>query len=274
MFFPIAYSCQIRLRQLKRGTIFAPPKQPNTLKRFFFLIPAVLLGWGAVRAQAPAAKRPVELWAFRSVLDGTPRMLTLALHSDLYVAYDTYHCGLAKVWKEGVLKLGAVYNQKHGPQPLTVGGKYLDQPLTEAAFFVQQGTAATSQPKRAKVRFKGYRFSAGKVALKYEIELDSLKKASLEEWPEFVDGVSGPKLERHFTWVQAPPPDFQVFAEILVDGLASPQSLSTQAPFSVLSRTEKFMPGNRSVWKIQGLLKLSPDVSTQIHCFFDPATLR
>ena len=242
------------------------------MRRLIFLLISSLYSYSWLAAQAPAAKRPVEMWAFRSVLDGTPRMLTLALHQDLYVAYDTYNCGLAKVWKEGVLKVGAVYNQKHGPQPVTVGGKYLDYPVSESAFWVQAETSTGTGPKRAKVRFKGYRFTGGKVALRYEVQLDSLKKAELEEWPEYVDGVSGPKLERYFTWVQAPPKEFLVFAEIVTDGLSSPQSLSTQAPFTVLSRTER-LTGQKPVWKIQGLLRLSLDTATQIHILFDPATI-
>lgn len=223
-------------------------------------------------AQSPAAKRPVELWAFRSVLDGMPRILTLALHEDLYVGYDTYHCGITKIWKEGVLKQGPVYNQKHGPQPLSKGGKYLEYPLKASAWFVVGAKSSSLGMINAKVQFRGYRFEKGKIALKYEIKIDSLTSAEVEEWPEYVDGISGPLLERYFTWVKPPPADVQIFAEIAADGLASPESLKTNGTLKVLSRTEK-LSRSKPIWNMVGLLKLNATGSTFVNMLIDPAAI-
>ena len=41
-------------------------------------------------------QRARDPWAFRSVLDRQPRMLTLALNPECYVAYDLAHCVLYK----------------------------------------------------------------------------------------------------------------------------------------------------------------------------------
>jgi len=76
--------------------------------------------------------RPLEPWAFRSVLDSTPRVLTLALHDQLWAAYHTDSCSLFKVWKGNVRFQGAVYDQAHGPQPESLGdGKYQIKVLLE-----------------------------------------------------------------------------------------------------------------------------------------------
>ena len=56
--------------------------------------------------------RPRDSWAFRSVLDKQPRMLTLALDTACYAAYDLANCKLTKVWKGGVTLEGAAYTDK------------------------------------------------------------------------------------------------------------------------------------------------------------------
>lgn len=226
---------------------------------------------GIVYAQAPAATRPFELWAFRSVLDGTPRILTIALHHDLQVGYDTYYCGIAKIWRDGVLKQGPVYNQKHGPQPVTKGMKYLDQPLKAPAFWVLGGKNRAADFRPAQVQFRGYRFEKGKIALRYEFKLDSLISAELEEWPEFIDGISGPKLERYFVWTQKPPAEYSVFADIQATALAHPQnSIQTNGEWKVLNRNEK-LSLSKPIWQLNGLLKLAPQTPTYFTILIDPA---
>ena len=65
--------------------------------------------------------RPIETWVFRSVIDQNPRMISAALHKDLYLSYFTQTGTLYKAWK-GIVNLeGAVFNGAHGPQPTTVG---------------------------------------------------------------------------------------------------------------------------------------------------------
>jgi len=224
-------------------------------------------------AQSPAAKRPTELWAFRSVIDGTPRILTLALHQDLYVGYDTYHCGISKIWKEGVVKQGPVYNQKHGPQPITKGGKYLEIQLKESAWFILAGSGANqNQMKNCKANFKGYRFENGKIAIKYQLKIDSTTNAVVEEWPEYVDGISGPRLERYFVWIKPPPKDAQIFAEIAADGMASQSSLTHNTEFKILSRSEK-LSLSKPIWAVLGMLKIKTDAPTFVNVLLDPAAI-
>lgn len=245
------------------------------MKSFWALL-ALWLNVGFIQhtgAQAPAAQRPFELWAFRSVLDGTPRILTIALHHDLQVGYDTYYCGIAKIWRDGVLKQGPVYNQKHGPQPITKGMKYLDQPLKAPAFWVLGGKNRSADFRPAQVQFKGYRFERGKISLKYEFRLDSLVTAELEEWPEYIDGIAGPKLERYFVWTQKPPAEFSVFADIQAPALSHPQnSIQTNGEWKVLNRYEK-LSLSKPIWQLSGLLKLAAQTNTYFTILLDPAAV-
>src|SRR5689334_22309546 len=73
-------------------------------------------------------KHPHDPWVFRSVLDSKARMVTAALHENLYVAYDAQKCQLYKAWKGGVIFDGAVYTTHHGPQPSTKGYAYFVDP--------------------------------------------------------------------------------------------------------------------------------------------------
>ena len=74
-----------------------------------------------------APQRPNELWARRSVLDQRPRMLSLALSTDRYIAYDVEKCGLYKFWQGGIYWDGAAYNNIKTVQPTSWGTAYWEE---------------------------------------------------------------------------------------------------------------------------------------------------
>jgi hypothetical protein len=121
--------------------------------------------------------RPRDPWVFRCVLDQHPRMVTLALSDEMWVAYDATHCGLYKAWKGGVHFDGPVYTTVHGPQPTSVGTSYVDG---------IDGGVWYGNGKLANARWKGYRFNGDHVALEYEIALADGRKVAVQESPEFV----------------------------------------------------------------------------------------
>src|SRR5690606_4923871 len=105
--------------------------------------------------------RPLDVWVFHSVLDRHPRMLTVALDSSMYAAYDLPHCTLYKVWKGGVSLEGAPYTNKKNVQPVTWGTSYSDTLLNK--WTVQKnGTNDSFQ-----LYSKGYRLSGNQICLKY-----------------------------------------------------------------------------------------------------------
>ena len=90
---------------------------------WLFLVGAIIFASG-YRLPSNFEKRPLDVWAFRSVLDLQPRMLTVALDSECYIAYDLAHCKLYKAWKGGVSLEGAAYNDQKDIQPSSWGTPY------------------------------------------------------------------------------------------------------------------------------------------------------
>lgn len=144
-------------------------------------------------------KRPKDPWAFRSVLDKKPRMLTLALDSSCYAAYDLAHCTLYKVWKGGVDLQGAAFTDKKNVQPTSWGTSYSDS--------LEKTWVAEINGKKDSIRLvsKGYRFHNNQVWLKHALILSSGDTIQIEEHPEYIQNEKGqPGFERVFTISNVP----------------------------------------------------------------------
>lgn len=139
--------------------------------------------------------RPMDPWAFRSVLDKHPRMLTLALDSSFFVTYDLGRSQLYKAWRGGVTLEGTVYTDKKNVQPTSWGKAYYLDSLRQSFWeFHHQGKKMSLL-----LNNKGYRFEDGRITLLYEASLSGAGILSLEESPEFVTDQAGrPGLERVF----------------------------------------------------------------------------
>lgn len=145
--------------------------------------------------------RPIEPWAFRSVLDKKPRMLTVALDSACYVAYDLTTCTLYKAWKGGVLMEGTAYSDKKNVQPTSWGTPYLSDTIR----YVRWLATKDGKPEPSRIIHKGHVFNNGQISLKYWMILNSSDTVKIEERPEFVRSKSGePGLERVFSVSDAP----------------------------------------------------------------------
>ena len=111
--------------------------------------------------------RAQDPWVFRSVLDETPRIVTLALHDNLWAAYNTNTCALYKVWKGFVNLDGAVYTTVHGPQPTSIGNAYFVNQHRNPWQVSLDGNAQAIQ----KVQYRGHRFVGGQAQPNYEVQL-------------------------------------------------------------------------------------------------------
>ena len=140
-------------------------------------------------------QRPKELWAFRSVLDKQPRMLTLALDSECYVAYNLEHCLLYKAWKGGVTLEGAAYTNKKNVQPTTWGQSYFSDSLQKFKWVAE----FNGKTDLSKIVSNGYIFRNDQIFLQYQLILSTGDTVHIQERPEFVRNESGsPGLERLF----------------------------------------------------------------------------
>ncbi len=131
---------------------------------------------------APAVvTRPRDPFVFRCVLDERPRAIVVALHDDLWVAYDAQRCALYKAWKGGVKLDGPVYTAVHGPQPTTLGHEYTTAVTGDAWSAFQDGKQVA-----CKVRYGGYRISANRVVLEWRVQIANGPEVVVHEVPEFV----------------------------------------------------------------------------------------
>jgi hypothetical protein len=121
-----------------------------------------------------AVERPRPDWVFRAELDGRPQSVIVALSRELWVAYDSRACSLARVWRGGVgLRDGAPGLASQG-EALSVGGE------GQVWWLESNGRALATS-----VVWRGYRFSGGEVALRYELVAEGAR-VTIEETPEFV----------------------------------------------------------------------------------------
>lgn len=164
------------------------------------VILAILLG--AVRPPKLAnSQRPRDPWAVRSVLDKKPRMLTLALNKDCYVAYDLAHCTFYKAWKGGISLDGAPYTDQKVIQPTSWGTAYLSDSTLKSQWVAEAGGKSVL----ASISNKGYVFRANQIYLKYALITTAGDTISFEERPGFVRSSTGkPGLERMFTTTNVP----------------------------------------------------------------------
>lgn len=134
-----------------------------------------------------ATTRPHEPWVFRSVLDKHARMVTVALHEKLWVAYDAQTCSLYRAWPGGVKFTGAVYDMRHGPQPQSEGQAYEQLPAPGEPWVIRQGERANEQMPD----YRGYTLDGTeRVTFHYALTVGDTT-ATIDETPEAVVGADG-----------------------------------------------------------------------------------
>lgn len=167
-------------------------KQYSILRSHFFSIGLFLL-IGCASSQEEV-KRPSQPWIFRSVLDYRPRMLTLALDSECYLAYDLNQCGLYRAWKGGVNWNGIVYNEIKSMQPSCWGTDYILQKSLAGIWTLE----ISGEIKKPNVKFLGYRLEKQQIYLNYQLTTQN-DTIEVEERPEFIRNDQGmPGIERQF----------------------------------------------------------------------------
>ncbi len=162
-------------------------------KSIFFITLILLVS--ACEKKTNIHQRPLEPWAFRSVLDMKPRMITLALDSNFYVAYDLASCTLYKAWKGGVSMEGTAYSDKKNVQPSSWGTDYLSASMQHFQWNVERG----GKIEKSRIVSKGYFFKDNQIHLKFMLILSTGDTIRFEERPEYVENEAGdPGLERSF----------------------------------------------------------------------------
>jgi cytochrome c len=210
-------------------------------------------------------KRPADPWVFRSVLDRKPRMVTAALHDNLYVSYDARNCQLYKAWKGGVVFDGAVYTTKHGPQPTSKGYAYyqLQEDPKFFWYFVQNGKESEALP-----HFKGYYFKDGHVTFRFALEDENKQLTIVEETPEYATKDDKTGLQRTFT-VTNLPSGVDIKIKTLITNMQEESDYESDGDLKVIKKEKQEMKSG-SVYNAETELVLNRNSSTQFTIFYHP----
>ena len=173
-------------------------------RTLFLVLIAVLLGvwYLATRSTGSSTTyaRPNDPWVFRSVMDKQPRMVTFALNDQLWVSYSTDSCSLYKVWSGSTDFTGAVYNMRHGPQPMSVGSAWFENNHRQPWNVTLGGK--TESPR---TDYKGHRYTKdGHAELMYDLVLTDGQRIRINERPEYIDRDRQRGFERTYTVENAP----------------------------------------------------------------------
>lgn len=200
-------------------------------------------------------KRPREAWVLRSVLDGRPRILSIALHDNLWLAYNTKTAALYKTWTGKINFGGPVYTSSHGPQPVSSGVTYMEEPDENPWRITADGKEVTPE-----VSYRGHMILNNQVTLKYDLEYQG-KKISVEEKPEFFDaGNSKAGFERIFT-VSNAPAGVVLSLNVHLNSLTTATDFKTDGKFAVTNQRDE-NSGNQSFKAIDGKLVLGNGKTT------------
>lgn len=236
-----------------------------TIKKFVCLF--VL--FTSITTWAQEIKRPREIWVFRSVLDKRARVITVALHDDLYVAYDGNNCGVFKVWKEGVLLDGAVYTTKHGPQPVSIGKPYSMGLVDEQIWNVYKD----GKEIPTTVQFKGYTWKANKVTFHYQLSFEN-QTVIASETPEYrlkpKENKAG--LERIFT-IENMPASYTAGVRIQTENMVNSSDFVTDGVFKTEAKTEKFETSG-TLWNNKGILFLKANAPVKLVTYFSSEVVK
>jgi len=202
-------------------------------------------------SQATRAERGHDPWVFRSVMDAQPRMLTLALAPDFWLAYHTDDGALYKAWQDGVDFDGAVYTTRHGPQPTSLGPAWIESDLRNPWTYVS-GTGDSLTPS---FQFLGHHFEGDRAYLDYRLRLPDGHDIALSESPDYQTSPEGyPGLERVFR-VAYLPKGGQLFLHMDLQSLLSVQAIDTDGEWHPTQSGQVLLPGGQGT-TLQGVLQL------------------
>ena len=216
-----------------------------------------------------SSSRPQDPWVFRSVLDQKTRMITIALNEKLWVAYNTEHGAIYKSWNGIVYFDGAVYSEKHGPQPVTIGDGYAVSKYEKPWIMWQNGKDTT----QAIVNYKGHKFVNDHVQLMYEIS-DSLHSMTIlvtEQVEAVVDKKIG--LERTFT-VTGLKDGYGLGLRTNESSILGKENIVTNGEYKISKSEERTFATDRKCLDVEGVLVLKNGATTYNVAFMETATIK
>jgi cytochrome c len=231
----------------------------RTIVMLFLFIFAIGCGKQGKTTMGP--ERPYQPFVFRSVLDQQPRMITLALHDDLWAAYHTDSCSLYKVWKGHVLLQGAVYDNAHGPQPITIGDAWIVNPYKHPWSVKNNGQEVLKE-----VNYAGHALQNGRAVLMYNLTCADGTVINVEEQPEFLEKDKQIGFERTYR-LKNVPEGYEVSIAQHVTSIALTQNLTTNGKWTISTEDKKDVDG-KQLLTLDGRLGLLSGEETFFRTYF------
>ncbi|MEN7550795.1 PA14 domain-containing protein [Rapidithrix thailandica] len=200
-------------------------------------------------------ERPRDTWVLRSVLDQNPRMMSIALHDNLWLAYSTQFGGLYKVWDGSVNFEGAVYTTAHGPQPTSSGAPFLIQTVENPWRLIVGDETITPE-----VQYRGHTIQNNQVILNYELAYKG-QKIEVRETPEYLPiGAVKTGLERKFMTANVPE-GVEVALKVKLTSVQTEGDYSTDGQLA-FNESNKVEVEGIPFLEMSGLLKLNKNGET------------
>ena len=223
------------------------------------LMVIMILASGCNKEKESTYNRPHDPWVFRSVLDKKPRIITMALHENMWAAYSTKDCALYKVWKGTVFFDGPVYTRAHGPQPMSIGDAWIENKVAKP-FVLKSG----DEEIQVNAKYKGHRFRNDQVELMYHLSADGLDKPiQVYEKVEYQKSNTGnPVFQRIFT-VENAPAGKDVIFRFNASSIAVKENISSNGVLKITSE-KSVKQGNINSLEIEAELVLKSTETTTL----------
>lgn len=235
-------------------------------RTLFLALIAVLLGvwyFASKSNSGTTFSRPNDPWVFRSVLDKQPRMITFALDDQLWASYSTDSCSLYKIWAGSTDFTGAVYNMRHGPQPMSIGAAWF-----ENAYAQPWSVTIGGKTENPTTDYKGHRYTKeGQAELMYDLVLSDGQRIRINERPEYLNRDRQHGFERHFN-IESAPEGARVTLKTNVASIAASSNIETNGEWKQIETKTIETDDNLKSVEISGELTLKPKGNTQFRTMF------
>ncbi|MEL6650556.1 MAG: hypothetical protein AAFQ87_07115 [Bacteroidota bacterium] len=208
--------------------------------------------------------RPLDPFVFRTTLDKRPRMISLALHPKLWVAYDAATCHVYKAWN-GKLKFeGTVFNNIPGPQPSVDGYEFFAFGERETRWLVEQGGKRVTP----KTHFLGYTIQDNKLTFRFDLELPDGHRIKMSEYPEYDEKRSGNMTGLVHTFTTADvPKGVNVIMPVEYTALLFSGDLKTDGKLVKKSKVKRHFDWG-TTYDFEGELVLNSNEPTEFAVYF------
>lgn len=208
--------------------------------------------------------RPMDPFVFRTALDERPRMVSIALHPELWVAYDLETGNLYKAWNGKVRFEGAVFNGNPTKNPTTDGYPFIEYSQTENRWSIVE----SGKSYAPKVYFKGYTILENRLTFRFELELANGNRISLTEYPEFNSKRDGKLtgLVRTYTTGNMPQ-GTELRLRFDYDAMLLSSDLKTDGKFYKVEKTKRHFDWG-TLYDAEGELILNANGETELSTYF------